>query len=307
MPAYNSADFIGVAIESILAQSFKDFEFVIINDGSTDCTPEIISQYAQSDNRIRFINNKENHGLISVLNQGLDLCRGEYIARMDSDDISLPQRFEKQIAYLDAHPDVGVLGTAGQNFDNDTKAHHNSANVDVIELLRGVGFYHPSVMLRRSVLLAHNIRYNPSFYLVEDLDLWTQLVKVTKMRNLQEVLLKYRVHKSSVSVKNKRLQEKNKEIVRQNMLNTISESVIVQNCLLELAGKSQTKPPSKTFLLFGIIPLLTIHHMSIHKIKISLLGCLPLFRIKNNKFYIAKIPVGRFFVQNRQNRVFEQI
>lgn len=293
MPAYNSAEFIEEAIESILGQTFQNFEFIIINDGSTDQTAKIVKRYAQLDQRIRFIDNKKNSGLISVLNQGLDLCRGEYIARMDSDDISLPQRFEKQIAFLDAHPDVGVLGTAGQNFGDDHNTHYNPECVDVIELLRGVGFYHPSVMIRRSVLLEHHLYYNQNFNLVEDHELWTQMIKFTKLRNLQEVLLKYRVHQSSVSIKNKQLQEQNKKIVRQNMLSTISESVAVQNQLLELAGRSPIRPLPKIFLLFGIIPLLTIKPMSIYKIKISLFGCLSLFRIKNNKFYIAKIPFGK--------------
>jgi glycosyltransferase involved in cell wall biosynthesis len=92
MPAYNSERYIGEAIESILNQTFTDFEFIIINDGSMDDTAKIVLQYANKDKRIKFINNKDNRGIVSVLNQGLDLAKGEYIARMDSDDISLPTR-----------------------------------------------------------------------------------------------------------------------------------------------------------------------------------------------------------------------
>ena len=95
MPAYNSEKYIAEAIESILNQTFSDFEFIIINDGSTDKTAEIVNGYARADKRIKFINNKKNQGLIAVLNQGLDLCRGEYIARMDSDDIAINDRLEK--------------------------------------------------------------------------------------------------------------------------------------------------------------------------------------------------------------------
>ena len=111
MPAYNSEAFVAEAIESILNQTYTDFEFIIINDGSTDKTAEIIDEYAKNDSRIKFINNHKNQGLIAVLNQGLDLCTGEYVARMDSDDISMPQRFEKQVQYMDEHQEVGILGT----------------------------------------------------------------------------------------------------------------------------------------------------------------------------------------------------
>ena len=116
MTAYNSQQYVAQAMESILNQTFSDFEFIIINDGSTDDTARIIRQYATRDSRIKFIDNKVNKGLISVLNQGLELCKGEYIARMDSDDISIPTRFALQLEYMDAHPDVGVLGGAISRF-----------------------------------------------------------------------------------------------------------------------------------------------------------------------------------------------
>ena len=188
MPAYNSAPYIAEAIESILNQTFSDFEFLIINDGSTDKTADIVAQYAKVDKRIKFIDNKKNQGLIAVLNQGLDLARGEYIARMDSDDISMPERFEKQILYMDANPDVGVVGTAGQNFGADNSVNISPAIVDAVELLRGVGFYHPSVMMRKSVIDKYNLRYDKNFYLVEDHELWTRLLNVTKLRNIPDVL-----------------------------------------------------------------------------------------------------------------------
>lgn len=141
---------------------------------------------------------------------------------MDSDDISLPDRFAKQVNYLDKNPDVGVLGTAAQNFGANSNICYNAEIIDAMTLLRGVAFYHPSIMMRRSILTSHNISYNKDFYLVEDYELWTQLLKFTKLRNLQEILLKYRVHSLSVSVKNKELQEQNKQLVRQNILNYIS-------------------------------------------------------------------------------------
>ena len=168
MPAYNVEKYIAESIESILNQTFTDFEFLIINDGSTDGTAQIIKEYAKKDKRIRFIDNKKNQGLIAVLNQGLDLCTGEYIARMDSDDISLPERFAKQVEYMEMHPECGLLGTAGQNFGADTNTYYSPEHVDMFDLLRGVGFYHPSVMMRKSVMDKYNLRYDPRYYLVED-------------------------------------------------------------------------------------------------------------------------------------------
>ena len=114
MPAYNAEKYINEAIDSILAQTFTDFEFIIIDDGSTDSTCAIVESY--SDSRIRFFKNEHNLGVAATLNRGLDLARGEYIARMDADDISLPTRFEKQAAYMDSHPDVVVCGTGVECF-----------------------------------------------------------------------------------------------------------------------------------------------------------------------------------------------
>lgn len=108
MPVYNAQEYIREAIDSILNQTFSDFEFIIINDGSTDNSVEIIKNY--NDPRIVLVDNTENKGLVSVLNQGLQLAQGEYIARMDADDISLPNRFMEQVNYLDKHPQVGILG-----------------------------------------------------------------------------------------------------------------------------------------------------------------------------------------------------
>ena len=116
MPAYNAEAYIGAAMESILSQSFGDFEFLILNDCSTDGTEAIIQSY--DDPRIVYIKNEKNMGVAATLNKGLAAAQGEYIARMDADDFSLPQRFEKQVAYLDAHPEVVVLGTQVQFFSD---------------------------------------------------------------------------------------------------------------------------------------------------------------------------------------------
>ena len=151
MPAYNSEQYVAESIESILNQTFTDFEFIIINDGSTDNTAKIIDEYAKRDERIKFVNNSKNKGLIGVLNEGLNLARGEYIARMDSDDISLPTRFERQIAYMELHPKCGVLGTWFQMFGNASNIVRHPKRINLLNLLRDQHVGHPTVMIRKSV------------------------------------------------------------------------------------------------------------------------------------------------------------
>lgn len=285
MPAYNSAKYVAEAIESILNQTFTDFEFIIINDGSTDDTARVVREYAARDPRIKFIDNQKNQGLIAVLNQGLDLCTGEYIARMDSDDISLPMRFEKQIKYMDANPDVGILGTAGQNFGANNDVNYSPEIVDAVELLRGVGFYHPSVMMRRAVLDKYGLRYDSNYYLVEDHELWSRALHVTKLRNLPEVLIKYRVHSNSVSVSNSALQESNKGIVRNNILNVISNDAGIRQQILALAGQTPIYDV-KSVRLFNVLPIIRITRKAADNIRVYLFHVLPILKIKRNKIYL---------------------
>lgn len=272
MPAYNVQEFIGESIESILNQTFTDFEFIIINDGSKDDTAKVVEKYAKKDKRIKFVNNKENKGLIAVLNEGLDICRGKYIARMDSDDIAYPERFAKQIKYMEAHPECGVLGTAAQNFGADDHAYYNPYEVTVFDLFRGVPFYHPTVMFRKEILDKHHLRYDNDYYLVEDYELWTRLLTVTKMNNLQEILLNYRVHPKSVSVANRELQEKNKQRVKANLVE------ILANNQYRLFGLEKNKKVN----IFKWINLITIRHKSHDNVKVYLFKYIPLVKIKRN-------------------------
>lgn len=242
MPAYNSEAFVAEAIESILNQTYTDFEFIIINDGSTDKTAEIIDKYAKNDSRIKFINNHKNQGLIAVLNQGLDLCTGEYVARMDSDDISMPQRFEKQVQYMDEHQEVGILGTWIDFFPTTTMqgVGHHKKNIAVMDVLRGWCVNHPTVMMRKSVLTKHALRYRADFIAAEDYDLWAQAVRVTKIENLQETLLRYRFHEASVTntAKNKALESVEK--TKKELLNFLTEDEELQKRLL-----GALNPPKK--------------------------------------------------------------
>lgn len=201
MPAYNAEKYIGEAIESILNQTFTDFELIVINDGSADKTKDIILSY--TDSRIVYLENEKNSGIVVTLNKGIDIATGEYIARMDSDDISLPTRFERQIAFMDTHTEIGVLGTAiktfGESVQEQTRIFSTKPNKLKADLLFSTNIAHPSVMMRKSVLDKHNIRYDLEYAGAEDFLMWWNLSQKTQIATLPEVLLNYRIHKSQIT------------------------------------------------------------------------------------------------------------
>ena len=194
MSTYNRADLLPNAIESILNQTFKDFEFIIINDGSTDNTDEILKSYAQKDNRIIIKKNKKNKGLIYSLNQGLDMARGEYIARMDDDDWSVLDRLKIQATYLDDNPDITVLGSGYCKLEKGTCGPGGPQNVEqakIISYIR-VPVMHPTTMFRRTFLNKHNIRYNSKYPSSEDTDFFHQIAsKGGKITNIPTPLILY--------------------------------------------------------------------------------------------------------------------
>ncbi len=201
MPAYNSEKYIAEAIESILNQTFTDFEFIIINDGSTDKTEEIILSY--NDERIVYLKNEKNMGIVYTLNRGLDIANCEYIARMDSGDIALPTRFEKQLKYIKKHKNIAALGTAINIFGKDikTSVFQNSNNYKKTkpELLFNSPLAHPTVIIKKSVLNDHNLRYEEEYKGLEDFVLWWRIAKYANIASLKESLLNYRMHNNQIS------------------------------------------------------------------------------------------------------------
>lgn len=199
MPVYNGEKYIKEAIDSILSQTFPDFEFIIINDCSTDNTESIIKSY--NDSRIRYIKNEKNLGVAESLNKGLDVAKGEYITRMDADDISLPERFEKQISFMDRHKNIAVSGCAIERFGAIGGKAYNEYSKEKIR----IGFlfrsciFHPTVMMRRSVMEIENYRYDVHFDKVEDYELWTRILPKYDICSIKSVLLKYRVHSGQVT------------------------------------------------------------------------------------------------------------
>lgn len=201
MPAYNAEKYIAEAIDSILNQTFTDFEFIIINDGSTDKTKDIILSY--SDPRIVYLENEKNSGIVVTLNKGLERALGEYIARMDADDISYPERFERQVMFLDSHEHIGVVGSAlqifGDGIDNQNLFFSDTKEKLKADLLFNSCLAHPTVMFRHSLIQNSSEFYDIRFAGIEDYDLWWRLAQITDLGCINEVLLRYRMHEKQIT------------------------------------------------------------------------------------------------------------
>ncbi len=198
MPCYNAERFLRESIESILNQTYADFRFVIIDDGSTDGSCEIIKEYAAEDSRIKLFLNDENKGAKYTRNRGIDLCDAEYVALMDADDIAVSMRLEKETEYLDEHPDIAVVGGDRQIIDVDG----NVLRIDrmncytkekaLCEFLFYNMIANPSAMYRNAVIKDNNIRYEAR--LIEDYHFWLKVIEKAPIVVLPEVLVKYRVN-----------------------------------------------------------------------------------------------------------------
>ncbi|WP_418130554.1 glycosyltransferase family 2 protein [Variovorax sp. 278MFTsu5.1] len=197
IPTRNSEKYLREALESILAQTFTNFEVLIVDDNSTDGTLDIIRSYA--DPRIAVLKGP-GKGLAAALNFAYRQARGEFIARMDADDIAEATRLGKQVAFLDEHLDVGVCGTKFQQFMDGDAIHHHMENVRYTDMLMGCYIGHPTAMLRRQLFIENNLFYDESMRFSEDYDLWTRAIRVMKLGNVQEILLRYRRHTESVSI-----------------------------------------------------------------------------------------------------------
>lgn len=207
MPVYNAAASVATALESILAQTFQDFELLVIDDGSTDHSAQIINTYG--DPRIRFMANDRNLGVIRTLNKGLDLAQGVYVARMDADDISLPERLERQVGFMDRNPKVGACGTWVETFGDRPGGVWQfpvaSEEIHAHLLFHSV-LAHPSVCLRRDAFVGNGLLYDEQYPHAEDFQLWQRASECFPLANLSEVLLKYNFHSDSVSRTNQATQ-----------------------------------------------------------------------------------------------------
>lgn len=211
MAVYNGDAFLAEAVDSILSQTYRDFEFIIIDDGSSDSTPAMLKKYAEKDKRIKVFKQK-NQGLVASLNRGILAAQGEYIARQDADDASMPGRLEKQLDFMRRDRDIVALGSSIEVMDDEGKKLHRHAvllndNELKQELLLRSPFAHGSVIFRREEAVKAGL-YQQDSWPAEDYDFWLRLSRLGKFANLDEYLYIYREHAAGISQRNRELQEK---------------------------------------------------------------------------------------------------
>ena len=270
MPVYKTNEkYLREAIESILNQTYKDFEFLIVDDCPSDSRESVVKSY--NDERIKYFKNEKNLGISGARNKLIDLSSGEYLAIFDHDDISLPTRFEKEVEYLDNNPDVGVVSCNFKTLIKQKESSLPNNDEDIkLGLMGGCVILHPASMIRKSILINNNIRYEEEFSPDEDYMMWCRLIKYTKFHNIKEVLFNYRDHDQNTSHK------QNTKMIKVDIL---IKSIIkkeypdLYNTFLSLSRQIYY------FKLFNLIPIITIEKLN-RKISIYLFNKIPLLSIK---------------------------
>lgn len=218
IPCFNVENFVVESVSSIINQTYKELEIILINDCSTDNTKERLMYLSSIDTRIKIYNNEVNLKLITTLNKGVTLCSGKYIARMDADDISLPARIEKQVEFLEKNHDYSVVSTMFYTFrtgSSQKNLYRNPTRFEDLQayLLFKSGICHPAVMIKKTLFTEYGLKFEKEYLHVEDYALWSKALYVTKLANLDEPLLLYRVHKNQISTINEKKQIENKKTV----------------------------------------------------------------------------------------------
>jgi glycosyltransferase involved in cell wall biosynthesis len=204
MPVHNAGPYLQNAVESILSQTFQDFEFMIIDDGSTDGSQDVIRSL--SDGRIKFVQNNRNCGVAATLNKGLDMALGDYVARMDADDVSRPDRLQSQLLLMEKKSNLGICGAWVKTCNSQGKGHVIRPPSDS-ETLRSFIIFnnpviHPVVMMRRSMLEKYKLRYDQSCLAAQDYEFWARCLHYFDFENIKRVLLTYRVNESGMTHRN---------------------------------------------------------------------------------------------------------
>ncbi len=249
MPAYNAAAYLRDAVASILSQDFADFELLIIDDGSTDGTGTIADQLTRTDQRIRVVH-QQNRGLIATLNAGLPLPRGQYTARMDADDLSLPQRLRLQTAYLAEHPEVAAVGSSYETFGGAQRRWTLPAEPRFVRaaMLFRSALSHGAAMLRTSLFREEALRYDPAFLHAEDYHLWSQILTRHELANLPDVLLRVRRHGDQVSQRFTVAQQASAAKVRRILLDRLGVPPTDEEAAVHEALAADRPPPDPAFV-----------------------------------------------------------
>ena len=266
-PLYNTnPKFLKEMIESILNQTFNDFEFILLNDSpSNKEIKDIVLSY--NDKRIIYVENEENIGISKSRNKLLELAKGEYIAIFDHDDISLPQRLEKQVNFLDKNPRIGVVGSNFRRFSNNRKSKNPENNLDIkINLVvRGCIMTHSSVMIRKSLLTENSIKWEEDYSPCEDYMLFAELIDKTMFYNIREPLLIYRDHENNTSHNQSTIMEDKENLIK--------------NILYKKYPYYASFPSNSSgIFLFGFIPIIKKVKIG-NRIKYLLFGKIPIFKI----------------------------
>lgn len=306
MSIYNEPEeWILLSIESILNQSFTDFEFIIINDNPIRIENSIIlDKYLMADKRIIIINNKTNCGLTKSLNKGLDIAKGTYIARMDADDISMLNRFQLQIDFMDKNKEYIVCGTQIKHFGDSVRNKmpwlRETDKLLKANLIWGSVFAHPTVFIRKSVLDEFSIRYNEDYKHAQDYRLWVDLFDKGKFYNIQKVCLAYRKSNTQISAKRNNSQLALSRISRISLIQKISELLLIpielpQNIDFDYIRNLHFKDCDS----YLMIPLLKV--LIISQENISFNSILWILRIEITMFFTLDLRSVFRMLKNRKN------
>jgi glycosyltransferase involved in cell wall biosynthesis len=265
MPVYNAEKYIGDTIKSILNQTIQDFEFIIVDDASTDSSVDIIESY--NDSRIILYRNKKNVGYVANLNKMFILARGEFIARQDNDDISHPQRLQRQMDYLIKNPEVGVCGSYARFIGKKSGLFKVPVDDKAIRALMifQCPMIHPSVMIRSSVL-ADGLKYDEKLCPAEDYNMWFEISKKYKLANLPYPLLYYRLHDKNISILKHEIQVTQANTIRSKIVEYVMGAMVTENekRIHGLIGRPCDIDCSDLYLLrdwlIKILTLNKIHH-----------------------------------------------
>lgn len=275
MPVYNAASFVAEAVDSILSQTYSDFEFIIIDDGSTDSSYQILQSYAAKDDRIKLYRNDINLKLPKTLNFGIAHAQGKYVARMDADDISLPERFAKQIEFMESHPDIGVCGSWFNEFSEieEKAVTPNITHEDIIVTMYFSNncIAHPTVMMKASIFQQQNILYNENHMgIAEDYALWNECLNNNiRFHNLPIILLRYRIHGNQTTSSNfTKIQSHAQQIIMRNIRKYFYPAVSENNLLIFTSSKktSKLKLSIYTNIRYIIVCLMLKKHNTKHNL-----------------------------------------
>ncbi len=242
MPVFNAEQYLSQSIESILNQTYIDFNFYIVNDGSTDASEKIILSY--KDERIIYVKNEINKGLIYSLNKGFEIIQSKYLVRMDADDISLPERIEEQFKFMEKHSDVCLCASQVEYFGQVQKTSKFPTTHEAISasLLFGNCIAHSSVIMRMEKIRKNRLNFNSNFIHIEDYELWIRLAKVSKIALIDKVLLRYRMEGQNITINNWQTRKVRLFLVYKQLLIDLGIPLTEErlNMHIELSGNTET-------------------------------------------------------------------